>query len=161
MISQVQITHSHVMMWKKAYGGIKMSVPDMKIVVDMLTRKYGCSLSTISRKQIMFQGVSNGRRIVVCTPSSKIHANGKGWFDLTIKQVELLEDAVISILAVRLEGNKIYYIDFKELRKFMQPNLMLTNANEGEHWKLFIWDSFIQVQGNANKFTVLPEQVSV
>ncbi|MCY9669912.1 hypothetical protein M5X11_34230 [Paenibacillus alginolyticus] len=70
-----------------------MSVPDKKIVVNKITQKYGCSLSTINRKQIMFQGVSSGKRIVVCTPSSKLHPNDKGWFDLTIKQVELLDDA--------------------------------------------------------------------
>ncbi|MEK4449435.1 MULTISPECIES: hypothetical protein [Paenibacillus] len=136
-----------------------MSVPDKKVVVDTVTHKFRCSLTTISRKQIMFQGISDGKRIVICTPSSKIHANGKGWFDLTIKQVELLDEAVISILAVRLEGNMIYYIDFKELRKFMLPNLILTNTNEGEHWKLFIWDKYVQVQGNVNKFMMVPEQM--
>ncbi len=134
-----------------------MSVPDKRIIVDTLTRKYGCSFSTITRKQIMLEGLSGGKRIVICTPSSKIHANGKGWFDLTIKQVELLDEADISVLAVRLEGNRVYYIDFKELRKLMLPSLMLTNPNEGEHWKLFVWDRYFQVQGNGNKFSVVPE----
>ena len=146
---------------KVAYGGIEMSVPDKKIVVATLTQKYGCSLSTISRKQIMFQGISGGKRIVVCTPSSKIHPNGKGWFDLTIIQVKLLDESDIAVLAVRLEGGNIYYVDFKELRKMMTPNLMVVNPNEGEHWKFHIWGNSLQVLGSKNKFTVLPEQAAV
>lgn len=136
----------------------EMSVPDKKIVVNKITQKYGCSLSTINRKQIMFQGVSGGKRVVVCTPSSKIHSNGKGWFDLTIKQVVLLDDAAIAVLAVRLEGSNIYYVDFKELRKMMTLDLQVVNPNEGEHWKFHIWDSFIQVLGSRNKFNVQPEK---
>ncbi|WP_419885716.1 hypothetical protein [Paenibacillus sp. B-A-8] len=138
-----------------------MSVPDKKIVVNKLTQKYGCSLSTINRKQIMFQGVSGGRRIVVCTPSSKLHPNGKGWFDLSIKQVELLDNADIAVLAVRIEGRSIYYVDFKELRRMMTLDLQVVNKVEGEHWKLFIWDRYIQVQGSRYKFTVVPEQIAI
>lgn len=138
-----------------------MSVPDKKIVVDKLAQKYSCSLSTISRKQIMFQGVSGGKRIVVCTPSSKIHPNGKGWFDLTIIQVDLLDKADIAVLAVRLEGNSIYYVDFKELRKMMTPDLMVVNPNEGEHWKFHIWGNNIQVLGSRNKFLALPDGATV
>ncbi|MGD6957247.1 hypothetical protein ACQCWA_03760 [Rossellomorea aquimaris] len=67
----------------------------------------------------MYGGTSRGKRIVLCTPSSKLHVNGNSWFDLTKKQVDLLDDSHIAILVVRLEGNKIHYIDFKELQKLM------------------------------------------
>ncbi|WP_010502044.1 hypothetical protein [Paenibacillus elgii] len=105
-----------------------MSAPDKKIVLNKLRQKYGCSLSTITGKQIMYQGVSGEKRIVVCTPYSKIHTIGKGWFDLTIKQVELLDDADISVLAVRLEDGNVYYVDFKELRKMITPDNQLVNS---------------------------------
>lgn len=135
-----------------------MSIPEKKIVVKMINQEYNSILSNIKRKQIMYEGVSEGKskRIVLCTPSSKLHESGKGWFDLTTKQVDLLDDSDIGILAVRLQGNKIYYLDFKELRKLMKPEIMLKNQNEGEHWKLFVWENYIKVQGNEKKFHVVP-----
>lgn len=99
----------------------------------------------------MFQGVSNGRRIVVCTPYSKIHLIGKGWFDLTIKQVELLDAADIAVLAVRLEDGGINYVNFKELRKLMTLDIQRVNTREGEHWKFYIWGDHIQVRGSNSK----------
>ncbi|WHY66772.1 hypothetical protein [Neobacillus sp. SuZ13] len=87
--------------------------------------------------------------------------SGKGWFDLTTKQVDLLDDADIAILAVRLQGNKIYYIDFKELRKLMTTDIMLKNPNEGEHWKLYVWEKYIKVQGHDKEFHIEPELVTV
>jgi hypothetical protein len=114
----------------------------------------------MKRKQIMFEGISNRRRIMICTPSSKIHVQGKGWFDLNMKQVELLDEAELAILAVRLEGNKIYYADFKKLRKLMTSEVMYKNDAEGLHWKLFVWDHHIQVQGNHQKFNIQSETVA-
>lgn len=137
-----------------------MSVPDKNIVVHSLNQKFQCHFSSMKRKQIMFEGESRGKRIVVCTPSSKVHIQGKGWFDLNIKQVELLDKADIAILAVRLEGNKIYYVDFKELRKLMTSNVMLENYAEGQHWKFFVWSNYIQVQGSDKKFSIEPEMVN-
>ncbi len=129
-----------------------MSVPNKQIVVSTVNEKYQCALSNIKRKQIMYEGTSRGRRIVLCTPSSKLHVNGNGWFDLTTKQVDLLDDSHIAILAVRLEGNKIHYVDFKELRKLMTPDVMTRNATEGEHWKLYVWNDHLKVLGNDRKF---------
>lgn len=138
-----------------------MKVPDKKIVVHTINRKYNCKLSSIKRKQIMFQGISNnGQKIILCTPSSKVHVTGKGWFDLNTRQLELLDKADIAILAVRLEGDKIYFLDFKKLRKLMTKDVMLENYAEGNHWKLFVWDQYIQVQGQKQKFYVKPEMAS-
>jgi hypothetical protein len=74
-----------------------MSVPDKHIVLKMVSQKYNCTLSNIKRKQILYQGVSKGKKLVLCTPSSKLHVNGNGWFDLNTKQVDLLDDSDISI----------------------------------------------------------------
>lgn len=138
-----------------------MSIPEKQTVVKTVSEKYNCKLSNINRKQIMYEMENNGKRIVLCTPSSKLHVSGKGWFDLTTKQVDLLDDADIAILAVRLQGNKIYYIDFKELRKLMTTDIMLKNPNEGEHWKLYVWEKYIKVQGNEKEFHIEPELVTV
>ncbi|ASA25664.1 hypothetical protein [Paenibacillus donghaensis] len=128
-------------------------------VINELSKRYNCTLSTIQGKQIMYQAISGGKSIVICTPYSKLHVSSKGWFDLTTKQIELLDDSHIAVLAVRLGVNKIYYIDFKELRKMMNPEIMLRNPNEGEHWKLFVWEDHIKVQGNEQKFMVQPVAV--
>jgi hypothetical protein len=143
------------------YGGFVMSIPEKQIVVKTVREKYNSPLSNIKRKQIMYEGVGNGKRVVLCTPSSKLHISGKGWFDLTTKQVDLLDDADIAILAVRLQGNKIYYINFKELRKLMTPDIMLKNQNEGEHWKLYVLENYIKIQGNEKEFHIEPELATV
>ncbi|MEK4510143.1 hypothetical protein [Paenibacillus sp. FSL K6-2524] len=134
-------------------------MPNKEFVINELSKKFNCTLSTIQGKKIMYHGNSCGKKIVVCTPYSKVHVIGKGWFDLTTKQVELLDDSEIAVLAVRLGVNKIYYIDFKELRKLMPLEIILKNPNEGEHWKLFVWEDHIQVQGNERKFMVQPKGV--
>ncbi|CAM4102622.1 hypothetical protein [Mesobacillus thioparans] len=105
----------------------------------------------------MYEGLSEGKRLVLCTPSSKLHPQGKGWFDLTTIQVDLLDDSDIAILAVRLQGNKIYYLDFKKLRKLMTSNIILDNSREGNHWKLYVWENYIKVQSNEKEFHVQPE----
>lgn len=136
-----------------------MSVPDKKIVINKLAQKYGCSFSMIKGKQIMYQGINSEKQIVICTPYSKIHTIGKGWFDLTIKQVELLDEADIAVLAVRLENGNVYYVDFKELRKMMTLDIQIVNPNEGEHWKFYIWSNNIQVRGCSDIFLAVPERL--
>jgi hypothetical protein len=140
-------------------GGSEMSIPDIIIVLETISKKYNCTLLNITRKQIMYQGVSKGKKLVLCTPSSKLHPQGKGWFDLTVKQVEILDDSDIAILAVRLQGGKIYYINFKDIRKLMTPDIMLENPREGEHWKFYVWPSCIKIQGNEHEFYIQPEIV--
>jgi len=137
-----------------------MIVPDKNSIIETLSNKYNCRLTNITRKQIMFEGKSNGKRIVVCTPSSKIHVKGSGWFDLNVSQVQILDDSDISILAVRLEGGKVYYVDFKELRKRITSDLVVYTPSIGEHWKFFVWERHIEIQGSKNKFYAQPELVS-
>ncbi|EAO9488575.1 hypothetical protein AKL49_25165 [Salmonella enterica] len=138
-----------------------MSVPDKKVVIQTLSQKFKCHFKAIKRKQIMFEGINNGKKIIICTPSSKIHAQGNGWFDLNTKQVAILDEAEFAVLAVRLEGKKIYYVDFKELKRLMTPEVICENYAEGKHWKLFVWETYIQIQGNDQKFNVQPQIVTV
>ncbi|MEC1717217.1 hypothetical protein ABEV09_07270 [Schinkia azotoformans] len=137
-----------------------MSIPDKNIVVSTVCKRYNCSLSNIIRKKILYHGVSNGKSIVLCTPESRLHPQGHGWFDLTTKQVDLLDDADIAILAVRLEGYKIYYVDFKQLRQLITPDMSL-NYSEDEKWRFYIWENYIKVRGKDKKFDIEPEFVSI
>lgn len=57
---------------------LDMIVPDKNSITETLSTKYSCRLTNITRKQIMFEGKSNGKRIVVCTPVSKVHLKGSG-----------------------------------------------------------------------------------
>lgn len=133
-----------------------MSVPDKKSVLNTVSERYNCSLSNVIRKKIIYHGFSNGKKLVLCTPESKLHPQGHGWFDLTTKQVDLLDGADIALLAIRLQGNKIYYVDFKQLRKLLTSEMTL-NYSEDEKWRLYIWENYIKVRGNDKKFDIEPE----
>jgi hypothetical protein len=137
-----------------------MTIPDKNLIIKLLSDNFGCTFSPVRGKQIMYQGVIGRRRIVVCTPSSRIHAKGHGWFDLTVKQVKLLDGADVGVLAVRLEGNKVYYVNFEELRKLMTPDNLHVNQREGEHWKFYVWDNYSEVRGNNQKLSINPKVIS-
>lgn len=72
------------------------------------------------------------------TPESTLHPQGHGRFDLTIKQVKLLDNTDIAILAVRLQEYRIYYIDFKQLRRLVTSEMKLKYSND-EKWRFYIW----------------------
>jgi len=36
----------------------------------------------------------------------------------------------------------------------MTPDILLENLREGKHWKLYVWENYIKVQGNEKKFHV-------
>ena len=83
-----------MVLWRKYHNmEVVMSVPDKQMVHKTIREKYNCTLSNIKRKQIMYEGLSEGKRLVLCTPSSKLHPTRKGWFDLTTIQVNLLDDS--------------------------------------------------------------------
>ena len=133
-----------------------MSIPDKQIVLKTVGENMIAYYQMLKEANYVSR-VSAGKKLILCTPSSKLHPQGQGWFDLTIKQVEILDDSDIAILAVRLEGNKIYYINFKELRELMTPDIMLENSREGKHWKFYVWGNYIKVQGNEKEFYIQPE----
>ncbi|MET1248892.1 hypothetical protein ABWW58_08910 [Sporolactobacillus sp. STCC-11] len=133
---------------------------DKQLVVNRVNKEYDCQLSVVKGKQIMYAGISHGRKIVLCTPSSKLHVNGNGWFDLTMKQALLLDNADIAILFVRMQGNKLYILDYKQLRRLMTNDNKLTNPYEGEHWKFFVWKNYIKVQGCDQNFPVSAELIN-
>jgi hypothetical protein len=98
--------------------------------------------------------------ISICTPESKLHKNGHGWIDITSKQILLLKKAKYSILAFRLEGNKVYYVNFSDLEKYLTQEYIFNNNREGNHWKLYIWPKHIEIRGNAKHLLVEPNKLS-
>lgn len=77
-------------------------------------------LYPVPRKKIFYKGVlSNGKEVLVCTPQSKLYPNGQGWIDLTIIKVSMLNEADHSILAFRVEGDRVYYLDFCDLKPYL------------------------------------------
>lgn len=141
-----------MLLWLKMEGGIEM-IPSKYEVVNTIEQRYQCTLRTIKGKRIMLEGFTKSQKIVVCTPQSKIHTNGQGWFDLSTIQVELLDQAQIAILAVRLEGNKVFYIDFKDIRSYMSEKAMV-NYSGVDKWNLYIWNNYITIRGVEKRYYI-------
>ena len=132
-----------------------MNIPTKESIISKLQQHFKTILHPITGKQIFYTGkLNNGRVILVCTPQSKLHRNGNGWVDITITQLALLEKTDCSILALRLEGDKVYYLNISDLKPYLTNESMVNNKREGDHWKLHMWPSYIQVLGNNEKLQV-------
>jgi hypothetical protein len=132
-----------------------MNIPSKEFVISKLQEYFTISLSKLPKYRIFYNGIFNDtEEILICTPHSKLHINGHGWMDITSKQILLLNKAKHSILAFRLEGNKVYYVNFYDLEKYLTPESMFNNSREGNHWKLYIWPKHIEIRGNANSLLV-------
>jgi hypothetical protein len=140
-------------------GGNIMSVPLKEIVLEAIEQRYDCSLSLIGQKRIIYQGVtSENKTIKLCTPETKLYKEEHGWFDLTTKQVDELDQADISIMAIRVEGGKVYYIEFRNLRRLMTEEITLDYSNDAK-WRFYIWENHIKLRGSDEKFYVSGEIV--
>lgn len=132
-----------------------MSIIDKQIVLNKLSVKYGCRFSPIKGKPIMFEGHAHGKKIVICTPTSKIHVNGHGWFDISIQQAEVFDRADIVEVVVRLEGNKLYFINYKELEKLLHLGV----KTKIEVHRIYVWEDFVEIRANRKRFSIHPEIV--
>jgi hypothetical protein len=136
-----------------------MSIPEKETVVRMISERYDCVLTIMKQKKIMYEGTTqSGKSVVVCTPETKLHNQEHGWFDLSTKQVEILDKADMAIMAVRIEGNKVYFVEFKNLRRLMTEDMILDYSKD-EKWRFYIWEDRIEVRGNKEKFYVSGESV--
>jgi len=136
-----------------------MSIPEKETVVRMISERYDCVLTIMKQKKIMYEGTTQSRKsVVVCTPETKLHNQEHGWFDLSTKQVEILDKADMAIMAVRIEGNKVYFVEFKNLRRLMTEDMILDYSKD-EKWRFYIWEDRIEVRGNKEKFYVSGESV--
>ena len=126
-------------------------IPSKEKVISGLEDKFKVELRSVRGKRIFYNGIlDSGKEILICTPESKLQSKGYGWVDITAKQYEILDRVLIGILAIRLEGNKVYYLNFEDLKKYLTAETMVNNAREGDHWKLYILSDHIKVLGNKN-----------
>ena len=136
-----------------------MSTPEKETVVKMISERYDCVLTIMKQKKIMYEGTTrNDKLVILCTPESKLHNQEHGWFDLSTKQVEILDGSDMAIMAVRIEGNKVYFVEFKNLRRLMTEDMILDYSKD-EKWRFYIWEDHIKIRGNDEKFYVSGEIV--
>jgi hypothetical protein len=137
-----------------------MSIPTTETVVLALQKHLGAYFSRVPGKQVLFVAQNgDNERIALITPQSKLHKKGHGWFDITRKQKTVLDDASSAILAFRLEGEKVYYVNYSEFESYLDERSMVFNKREGEHWKLYLWPDFIKVRGNENPLAAEPNKI--
>ncbi len=132
-------------------------IPSKEKVASALEKHFTLKLYPLSGKQIFFSGkMANGKEILVCTPKSKLYPAGHGWVDITTIQFEMLDKVFRGILAFRLEGNKVYYLCFQDLKKSLTDEAMVNNAREGDHWKLHLLPDHIKIINNKNQLAIKP-----
>ncbi len=137
-----------------------MNIPSKEKVVSEIETFFRIKLSPVIGKQIFYHGYSNEtKNIIVCTPYSKLHADGFGWTDITSVQFSLLETADLPILAFRLEGGNVYYTNFAILKKHLIKDAMVYNDRESDHWKIRIWPDNLQVLNNPNRLQIRPNNI--
>lgn len=136
-----------------------MKILERDTIVKMMNDRYEYDLQIMPQKKIMYHGLTtSGKSVTLCTPETKIHNEEHGWFDLSMKQVEILDRSDIAMMVVRVEGNKAYFVEFKNLRRLMTKDITLDYSND-EKWRFYIWEDYIKVRGNDEKFYVVGESV--
>ncbi len=135
-------------------------IPSKEKVVSELEKYFDVNLLQLLRKRIFYEGkLKSGNGILVCTPQSKLYPAGHGWVDITTIQYEMLDKADVGILAIRLEGNSVYYVCFKDFKKYLSEKAMVNNDHEGDHWKMYLLTDRIKVLNNNNHFLVKPNNL--
>jgi hypothetical protein len=138
-----------------------MGIPLKEKVVSDLQNYTGVTFQKLPNKDVLYIGeLQNGSHAFVYTPQSKLHAKGNGWIDVTKVQYSVLDKSEHSIIAFRLEDDKIYYFDFSELKKYLTDETLLNNKREGDHWKLYVWSDYIEVRGNGKRFPVVANDLT-
>jgi len=137
-----------------------METPTKEKIISELERHLRLDLFQVMGKQIFYSGRDGyGKEVLVCTPYSRLHAQGNGWIDLTTIQFAMLDKVHDSILAFRVEPNKVYYFHFRDLKPYMTKETMVYNKHEGDHWKIYVWPNYIQVLGNESIFRMRPNNL--
>ena len=123
----------------------------LDLVLNKIENNYNTKLKKLSRKKIIFEGIiKNNKKLVLLTPKSKIHKNGRAWIDINKKQVDILYNYDIAIIVFRIENYGCFLINFMELKSYLNDDNMIINSKEGEHWKLHISpnESVVFIQGS-------------
>ncbi|SDG30106.1 hypothetical protein [Desulfosporosinus hippei] len=139
-----------------------MSIPLIEKVVKELEEYLKTDLYQVPRKRIMFNGILNdGSTVTVCTPQTKLIPRGCGRIELTTVQVSILNNADHSILAFRLEDNRVYYLDFRNLKPYLTEEAAYYSEKRGiTLWQLYIWNFCIQILRNKNHVAISPNRLT-
>lgn len=139
-----------------------MSIPLKEKVVKELEDYLKTDLYQVPRSLIFFNGILNdGSTVIICTPQSKLYPRRCGRTDLTTVQVSMLDKADHSILAFRVEGNQVYYLDFRNLKPYLtEEAAFYNNERRRTFWKLYIWSDRIQVLRNKNSLSISPNRLT-
>lgn len=129
-----------------------MSKPKIDEVIKNLSEYYSINFIKVKKKKIFYEGINkDNKKILICSPESKIHVKGHGWTDLTEVQVDLLYKYEYSILAFRLEGNIVQFLNFNTIKSYLTETNVQNNEREGNFWRLYIWDEYLQIRGINEK----------
>lgn len=137
-----------------------MSITPIHTIVTEIENKIGSNLVRLSGKQIVYTGkTQNDEFFALITPQSKIHANGFGWVDMTLKQISLLSEYDIGIIAFRLENGLDYYVNYNSLKEYLTDDNMKYSAQALDHWKFYVnpKTSELKIQGSNDTVTLTSE----
>ncbi|HBW36860.1 hypothetical protein [Desulfosporosinus sp. BICA1-9] len=139
-----------------------MSIPLKEKVVKELEDYLKTDLYQVPRKLIFFNGILNdGSTVIICTPQSKLYPRRCGCTDLTTVQVSMLDNADHSILAFRVEDNRVYYLDFRNLKPYLTEEAAYYSEKRGKtFWQLYIWSYCIQILRNKNSLAIYPNRLT-
>lgn len=121
----------------------------------------GCSLVQVPGKKIMYHGTGRrGESVIMCTPQAKLQPQGFYWTDITEVQYRLLNAYDRAILVFRLQGNIKVMGEWSGIRPYLTQEAMKYNANEGNHWKLNIYQDKIKITGNPKEISLAKSKKS-
>ena len=146
ILKNISIIRKHILKGEQSIMGNYVSI---ETAVAEASAALGCRVTQIPGKKIMFQGTdSYGRKFILVTPQAKRQDKGFFWSDLTEVQYNLLDSAYSAVIVYRKEGGGTTTVDWSGLRNYLTRACMKYNANEGNHWKLYIYPGYIKIVGN-------------
>lgn len=121
-------------------------------VLELASKASDCNFRQVPRKKIMFQGRKpNGGSVTLCSPQARKQPQGFYWVDITQEQARVLAETDEGLIFFRLVGLNLMLLVWSDLKQYLTSECMRFNANEGNHWKLYIYKDHIKVSGNTNE----------
>ena len=120
-------------------------------VITLMNQQDGVLYRLTPRKKIMYQAtLPNGGIKRICVSRSKYHQHINGfWVDITSIKKDILDTCDKAAIIFVLQGLKFTAINWQELAPLLTSDNMQNNANEGNHWKMYIRDSFLEIRQGA------------
>lgn len=121
---------------------------DINQVIELLEQQDKLKYHLMPRKKVMYQAIlPDGRSKCVCVLRSKFHESINGyWVDITSVQKSALDNCDNAVVIYLLQGMKLAAINWKELSPKLINENMQNNTNEGNHWKTYIRDGFLEIR---------------